>query len=213
VVEDVRVASADRRRAQTERQSMAPHRLGRLDVARRHRAVGDLDMIEQREDLLHVAARPFLEPVRPERMVQDVEKTPPAQPSDEIAHVAAQPLDLPMVGLVDPEHVDVQALAGVGQARLHLLADDDLRRPLRPPFEEPQRSLDRIVVGDRDVVHAGLLRRVEGVDRVGIRVVRPQDARMTPGGIPGMEVEVATPEWRCPARVGCGVAHGRDDTL
>ena len=123
-------------------------------------------MIEQPENLLHVGARPLLEPVRPERMVEDEQQSAPAQVPHQVMDVAAQTLHLAVRRLVEAEDVDMEPLAGPGKARLHLLADDDLRGPVRPRLQEPQGPLDRVVVGERDVVHAGPLRPLEHVDRL-----------------------------------------------
>ena len=103
----------------------------------------------------------------------------------------------------------MQALAGVGKARLHLFADDDLRRPVGALIEEPEGPLDGIVIGDGDVVHTGRLRPVEHVGRVGVGVARPQDARAGPGGVTGVQVQVATPERRRGMHVEGGVVHDR----
>src|SRR6185503_14728237 len=122
-------------------------------------------------------------------------------------------LQLAVRGLVQAEDVDVHPLPGIGEAGLDLFAYDDLRRQLGPRVEERLAAVDRLVVGDRHEVHPGALGALVDLDRIGVRVPGPQQASGPPGGVSGVDVEVASSERGDLAGTVGVLAHRRDNTL
>ena len=73
-----------------------------------------------------------------------------------------------------PVHAEMDLKAAVRQPARHLFADDDVAR-VRHPLEQRERAVDRVVIGDRDEVHAARLgRRVDRL-RPGIAIARAEE--------------------------------------
>ena len=92
-----------------------------------------------------------------------------------------------VLALVDPEDVHVQ-LAAAFELERDLLADEAVRQ-----VREPQRALDRVVVGERDEVHPAPPRPLVHLERVGIALAAQVLEHRDTGGarVPGMDVQVA----------------------
>ena len=100
--------------------------LHHLVVKRGHRAVEHFEDVEHVEDLGDVARRNIFHSVVLEKMI-DAEKHPLGfHVRHELADVRSQALDLAMLPFRKTPDADMNALAGLGEVRLHLFTDEEI---------------------------------------------------------------------------------------
>ncbi len=97
-----------------------------------------------------------LHPVILKKMIDSEDESLRLHVGDELADVAAQPLDLAVLRLVQPPYADVDALAGLRKVRLHLFPDEEILH-VRVFVQQVERAVDGVVVGQGDVRHPPFL--------------------------------------------------------
>ena len=96
-------------------------------------------------------------------MIEREEHVVRAQAGDHVEHIAAQRLQIAVQRFGHAVDAEVHFDVAVGKAARHFFADDEVLE-VWVAIEQLQAAVDRIVIGDRDQIHAARARRAVDVD-------------------------------------------------
>ena len=146
-----------------------------------------LEVFEEQHELLDVRERePVIDAV--ERMRDGVREVFRGEIFLQLEDVLAPRLQFPVLPRIDAPHEHVDFATGVGKARAHLLAEERARAA-----GDLEAAVDRVVVGDRDEVHAPRVQRVVERGRRGVAVGQTHAAEEPLGraiAVAGVDVEI-----------------------
>jgi hypothetical protein len=177
----VRVAAAERPQA-----AGAAHEPGLLVVPLGHRSVQRLDQRQPRERQPHVGQ--LARAGEGGEQVVDAGRDPLlGQQREQRLGIAPARLQLRVLALPDPEHVEVELAAGLELER-QLLRHETVRK-----VREPERALDRVVIAQRHEVHPTPARPLVDLERVRVALAPEVVEHRHTGAarIPRVDVQVA----------------------
>ena len=132
-------------------------------VLRHHRAVAHFERWHQHQQLQILLERHMLVPEVHE-VIEAEEDAGLLQACDHVEHIPAERLNIAMKRLGHAVDAEMHLEAPVRGPARHFLANDDVRR-VSGGLEERERTIDAVVIGDGDEVHASRFSRFDTLAR------------------------------------------------